>query len=206
VETWRTHQFRLERDAAGGVRLWLDLLLFDSVIRDCLSSHERELAQWRVHRRAANDDAGHEFAFLCYASEATHATMADLIASHAAVALLRETGTLRELRVKNDGTAVEATSDANWPPPLQQAWPHYISGVSRMALDLIDRVRSAPRPALDRVSFKDCEAYYTETESALDAIWTEWGSHAFFHHINAVFGYKPVVARPASVDGMLVRF
>ena len=40
---------------------------------------------------------------------------------------------------------IEDTSDASWSPVMQVAWPHYIMGVSRMWLEMIDQL-SVDRP------------------------------------------------------------
>ena len=153
-----------------------------------------------------DDAVGHEFTFLCYAVEDVHHTIDRSVTEHPALGFLRDTGLLREFLGSGSGSAIGATSDAAWPLPLQETWPYYIDGVSRMALELIDKLRTSPRPALDPSSIADCETYYMELMTRFNTVWHHWGSHAFFHHINAVFGYQPVVAQPRYVEGMLVVF
>lgn len=206
MESWRSHKLRLERSSDGRFRWWLDLLLLDTLVRDCIESRGTELTLWRIHRRATDDVAGHEFAFISYAPEDVHRALDVLIAGHAALRFLQNAGLLRELISSDDGSAIAATSAPTWPEPLKRAWPYYIDGVSRMALKLVDELRASPRPALDAFSAADCEAYYSKLMAQFNEVWHDWGSDAFLHHINAVFGYQPVVARPRSVDGMLAVF
>jgi hypothetical protein len=166
------------------------------------------LTLWRIHRRATDDADGHVFAFDCYAAQDVHEKIKRTITEHPAINFLRDTKLLRDSFPLEDdpadSSAIGAFSVKTWPGPLQEAWPYYIHGVSRMALELIEKLRPSPPPKLVEVSaFDGCKAYYVDLMGEFNAVWRNCGSDAFLHHINAVFGYCPVVAQPRQVDGML---
>lgn len=62
-------------------------------------------------------------------------------------------------------------------------------GVSRRWLDLVDRLAVAAKTdGVGRADGK--EAFYREVNKRLVGLWRDEGGHAFFHHLNAVFGYE----------------
>ena len=90
---------------------------------------------------------------------------------------------------------IKDTSDKRWPPSIQKSWPYYIMGASRMWLNLIAETR-AGLPGTDRfLSLQDNEALYREANAAITAMWEQKGRHAFLHHLNAIFGYEPVMVQ-----------
>jgi hypothetical protein len=103
------------------------------------------------------------------------------------------------LRVRYDDTAavkragIEATSDPNWSPILQKAWPYFIMGVSQTWLDLI--ARYAGDGGKKPMTVTEALAFYREIGLQVDATWKKEGGHAFLHHLNAIFGYGPVDLR-----------
>jgi hypothetical protein len=40
----------------------------------------------------------------------------------------------------------------------------------------------------------------------LNAFWQRSASHAFFHHINALFGYVPLITQPRQIQGLFASF
>ena len=72
---------------------------------------------------------------------------------------------------------------------------YYIMGVSQMALELMD---SSAHPDLAPESKETWEPYYSDLMNRMNKTWHDWGSHAFFHHINAIFVGEQVLARVRS--------
>ena len=88
---------------------------------------------------------------------------------------------------------VEDFSDPGWSPVLQRNWPSFIMGVSSLWLGLIDDAMAEPsgdsqgiRALLDR---------YRKADGQVSSIWYKEGQHALLHHLNALFGYKPMLIR-----------
>lgn len=206
MNNWYGHMFRIDRIDSANTRWWIDLFLFDTVIRDCLAANLKNLYMWRIHRRGKEDHTGHQFSFLYYSSPEVYDIMKSSIINHKTVEVLQGAHFLRDLLHSHKGIEIEATSDSTWSIPLQKAWPYYIMGVSQMALELIANLHDSSRTTLDVSSINDCEIYYTQLMTKLTNVWQNCGSHAFFHHINAVFGYMPVIAKPSYVAGMWASF
>lgn len=185
---------------------WIDLFLLDTVVRDFLSRNRTTINLWRFHRRFNTDEAGHQFSFILYTTREVSETIESFVSGHEAIAVLQQAKLLRARVQRNDGSEIEATCDKSWPLSLQQAWPYYIMGVSQMVLDLVDRLRTFPRPAFNGLSVKNYEDYYTNLMAELTNVWKNWGSHAFFHHMNAIFGYERLIARPREFSAFLGSF
>ena len=87
---------------------------------------------------------------------------------------------------------VEDTSDPNWSLTLQRNWPSFIMGVSALWLGLID-------DAMTNVAIHDDVSImieqYESVETAITNIWHNEGQHALLHHLNAIFGYEPLLIK-----------
>ena len=187
--TWRYVRFRLNRDDDDQVASFLDLLIADELFTDVLASHESGIRLWRFHRRWPKDATGHQFSFIFFAAPDVTEQVLSQIERAPLLDQLRADGHLREFRVDEAqaGRATDpaATSDTAWSTVIQQEWPAFIMGASRMWLGMVQTEAAA----LDHV-----EPYqrYTQVEEILDGMWFEEGNHAFFHHLSALFGYKPL--------------
>jgi hypothetical protein len=194
---WWNVSFRINWFQDQDPSMHIDLLIAHRIISPVLDRYRQNIVLWRFHRRAARDDAGHRFSFLFYTTAATARKIYAEIDSSAVLDRLQAEGVI--LKVDFDDTStikkpgVEDTSDRNWSPPLQKAWPYFIMGVSQTWLDLIalyaDDGRKKP------VSTAEMAAFYDEVAQEVEATWRKEGGHAFLHHLNALFGYGPVYLR-----------
>ncbi len=176
---------------------YVDLILAHRVISPVLDQYEKKISLWRFHRRAMRDQSGHQFSFIFYASRETaqkiyHAIrssrqLEELIAAHLV------------LNTIYDDTAVVlrpdlgATSDRKWSPEIKRAWPFYIMGVSRTWLNLIDEVSKETLKEKDLSSIEGLSEGYRKVNDIIEEKWRQEGGHAFLHHLNAIFGYEPLV-------------
>jgi hypothetical protein len=187
--TWRYVRFRLNRGDDGEVASYLDLLIADQLFADVLARHEEDMRLWRFHRRWPNDAAGHQFSFIFFATPAVTGQVLAEVQQHPLLRRLRADGHIREFRVDEAmdgrGTDPAATSDPAWSEVVQQHWPEFIMGASRMWVGLV-------RQEAERRNHLELYARYAEVEETLDGIWFEEGNHALFHHLSALFGYKPL--------------
>jgi hypothetical protein len=130
-------------------------------------------------------------------------TIESSLSHHPTIGILQAAGLLREVVCISSGSEIESSSDAKWPLPVQQAWPFYIMGASRMVLELVERLRTHPRPSYDDLPIEVYATYYMHIVELLTHTWQNHGRHAFLHHLNALFGYValevPTRSGPLSV-------
>jgi hypothetical protein len=187
--SWWYVRFRLARNADDDVDSFLDPLIADQLLSPAIAQYASQLALWRFHRRWPEDDTGHQFSFIFLAPSAVAASVIAQIGRDPLLNRLQADGHLVEYRV--DKTKVEppsdpaATSDRSWSPVIQREWPKFIMGASRMWLGLV-QTEAASHPGLEIYS------RYRKVEEALDELWYNEGNHAFFHHLSALFGYRPL--------------
>lgn len=86
---------------------------------------------------------------------------------------------------------VDATSDHHWSSDLQRNGPSFIMGVSSLWLGLIeDSFQGSPEDFADTHELLE---KYREIYPLVAETWKQEGQHALLHHLNAVFGYKPLI-------------
>ena len=186
---WWYLRFRFTRDSDGEVKSYLDPLIADQIMAPLLADSDDALPLWRFHRRWPEDTVGHQFSFVFFASETVAADLNERVGNAPLLGRLRTDGHLREYRLDRvEGRRARdraATSDRSWAPEIQRAWPVFIMGASRMWLALVHAQagKVAEQPLYDR---------YRAAEQALDDLWFREGNHAMFHHLSALFGYKPL--------------
>jgi hypothetical protein len=88
---------------------------------------------------------------------------------------------------------LEDTSDGNWSPTIRKSWPYFIMGVCEMWLNLIDELSKNTLAAQKRPSLKNLLASYQKTNETIKNLWQTGGGHSLLHHLNAIFGYEPVL-------------
>ena len=174
-----------------------DLLIAHKIVAPVFLQYKDRIYLWRFHRRATRDGAGHQFSFIFYASAQTAYQVFDTLRSNALLTEMAYTGRVIEEVYDNPDRItkprIKDTSDPNWPALIQKSWPYYIKGVSQMWLNLItETVADMPTPDAP-LSLDEYEELYKEVNATVTSLWENNGRHAFLHHLNALFGYKPLV-------------
>lgn len=176
----------------------LDLFVADRVVRPLVEAHHDQLPLWRVHRRAARDDAGHRFCLIFYATPQAAQQINREWANHPELQRLKEGGQLQAVRLddpaRNARPLLADASDPAWPAAIGKSWPYYIMGVSQMWLELISQMQTESRVTTNTTLQQQLEQYQRLQEQ-INQIWNAEGQHAFLHHLNAIFGYQPVLIR-----------
>ena len=186
---WRYVRLRLQRAQGGETNSYLDGLIADRVVRPLIEGYEDQLPLWRFHRRWSDDATGHQFSFIFFARPAVADALIARLEKDPLLRGLKSDGHLIEFRIDRLGpdraSDPAATSDAAWPVEIQREWPKFIMGASSMWLGLLgtEAGKHAHLALHER---------YQAVEHALDEMWFKRGNHAFFHHLSALFGYKPV--------------
>jgi hypothetical protein len=88
---------------------------------------------------------------------------------------------------------IESMSDPHWSQTLQRNWPSYIMGVCALWLGLIDDQMALVTTQNLHVS--GLLELYREADTAITSMWRKEGQHALLHHLNAIFGYEPLLIR-----------
>jgi hypothetical protein len=187
----------------------IDLLLAHQVISPILNHYREELALWRFHRRAAPDHIGHRFSFLFYTTRGAAEEVYSSLKSNVLLGTMSEAGIV--LRVVYDRLDqitkpnIEDTSDPTWPATIRKSWPYFIMGVSEMWLGAIAGI-AQPHIEEEPISLPKLLERYKEVNEGVTSLWQNHGRHAFLHHLNALFGYVPVVVPVDAAQALLMRF
>lgn len=192
---WWFVRFRMDRPAEE-TRWERDLLIAHRVASPLIAAHEGEIALWRFHRRSAEDKTGHQFSFLFFTTAGVADSINQVVLGDPLVRRMLANGVIQEVITDavdhNDHPNVGDTSDPKWSPIMQNTWPYYIMGVSRMWLAMIDQV-SRESGMADDATLGEMLAHYAQVNDAINHIWQQEGYHALLHHLNAIYGYKALV-------------
>ncbi len=196
---WWYARFAMNWPPDKGPSWCLDLLLAHLVVSPVLNQYGNEIVLWRFHRRAVRDQAGHQFSFIFYAPPETAREVFAMLQGNSWLKAIKDRGlVIRDTYDETDTISrpnLEDTSDRHWSPPIQKSWPFYIMGVSEMWLNLIREVASPAADDKAPSNLDDALALYERVNTSLEQMWQEEGQHAFLHHLNAIFGYQPLMVR-----------
>jgi hypothetical protein len=209
---WWQAAFRISSDKetkeAETEPLWhVDLFLAHSVIAPVLEKFSSDIRLWRFHRRAVSDATGHQFRFIFYSSAPAAGDILREIATSSLLAKARSAGFFIDETyddpIKSAKPAISDTSDDNWSIITQKAWPYYIMGASQTWLTMIDDIIKDNPPSPEATeSIENLIAYYGEVNKVVNTLWRDEAQHAFLHHLNAIFGYEPLLY----VEPRMLRF
>jgi hypothetical protein len=193
--SWWVYRFRIDWPEGVPADMTVDLLLAHAVVKPNLERFAPRLSYWRFHRRAARDEAGHQFSLLFYSDPATAEALYAALDANPVLAQVQNQGLVTRI-IKDDPQnpvrpGIADTSDPSWTPMLQRQWPAYIMGVSLLWLGLIDEA-VAELPPEQRAN-DDLLAVYRAADARVTGLWFKEGQHAFLHHLNAVFGYRELL-------------
>ena len=193
---WWYVRFKMAWPEGSEPAWYMDPLLADRVISPVLQQYSQNIVLWRFHRRAVRDHAGHQFSFIFYSSPETARSIYTSIAANSTLNQLTKHGMVINVSYDDTKTVakpdIEDTSDSKWSPNLQKAWPYFIMGTSKTWLDLIELNVQQSSADSESLSIEDLKTFYIGVNNSIDALWQKEGSHAFLHHLNAIFGYVPV--------------
>ena len=179
----------------------IDLFLAHRLIAPVIYRFSSEITLWRFHRRAARDDEGHQFSFTFYSSPALADQIFKELKSASLIAKMKRAGLLiQDIYDNTDRTTaphIADTSDGNWNPTIRKSWPFYIMGVCRMWLALIEEIAGDNPDQKKSSALRVMITRYLKVDDTIKTLWREQGCHSLLHHLNAIFGYEPVIIREA---------
>lgn len=174
------------------------LLIAEQLLLPVINEHQEQLPLWRFHRRAGRDGAGHQFSLIFYSDKTTAAQLSQEIDSAPLTQWLLDRDLIEKVRFNQRSpgqlSRLELTSDSDWPPEIQRSWPYFIMGASQAWLMLVQEL-SAENELPGEVDYQSLLLHYQEVDAQLNAQWREHGQHAYLHHLNAIFGYQPLLIR-----------
>jgi len=196
-EDWWDVDFTMSWDPGESPDTFLDALIADQICAPALASAGSRIRLWRFHRRHVRDAIGHRFRMRVY----TDAEGADKLYEHIRASSVLEwletdewvESVSMDRRERPEEPAIARASDANWPQAIQESWPWFIMGVSQAWLVLVKEV-SAERAYEGNSKWSLLDHYQNVNETINDQ-WRVFGQHAYLHHLNAIFAYKPLVIR-----------
>jgi hypothetical protein len=168
----------------------IDELLAHQVVRPVLLQHREQINLWRFHRRAARK-GGHRFSFIFYASPDLAARIYRELGSSSTLTKLLADATIDKYITEDVSKLtrpnIEDTSDRSWNEIIQKSWPYYIMGISEMWLDmivlLVDFNKDKVEPEIQ---------FFKHIHDSITGLWQYEGGHAYLHHLNGLFAYKPI--------------
>ena len=198
---WWSIVFRMRWDPEQTPDWYMDALLADQICAPALEDFGPQINLWRFHRRAADDVAGHQLNLLVYTDPLTAEALFARIRATSTLQWLETDGrivTVAKTRVERpELPPVSHTSDAGWPPEIQASWPWFIMGVSQTWLSLIQQVTA--REPFDDSSPGALLDYYQTVNEQVTVLWRDYGQHAYLHHLNALFGYQPLIIQETNL-------
>lgn len=200
---WWYARFKIFWPAGENPAWHNDLLLASRVIAPVLERHRGQIRLWRFHRRAAEDESGHQFSFIFYSGTRDARKIFESIKSSIVLDELKTAGLIIKEDYDDTGRiirpGIDGVSDKNWTLPLCRTWPYFIMGVSETWLALIQDFEKGGSPKPMRI--EEMDTFYSKIDKEVREVWAREGRHAYLHHLNAVFGYAPM-----RIGGTEVRF
>ena len=182
----------------GGAAAWhMDALIAHRVVAPILERYHDQIPLWRFHRRAARDKAGHRLSFIFYADSVSAQGVIAAVQNDSLVVELLQSGNIWRVSVDGNGqitkTGIGDTSDQSWSPIIRNTWPYFIMGVSKTWLEMVAVEADRRQSSTGVASIDDLIEQYRLIDDEVRQIWQTEGHHAFLHHLNAIFGYMPVI-------------
>jgi len=191
---WAQARFRFSWPEGQEPAFYKDALIAHRVVAPVLERNRDAIRLWRFHRRAARDKSGHQFSLLIYGSPRTVGAVFGMLRNDPTLQLLEEAGDIKEVRYENlsenDRPGIGDSSDTHWPDSIQDTWPWFIMGASRAWLALVDEAVKAENPPNQRADVQALRRMYRRADKRVRRQWREQAAHAYFHHLNALFGYE----------------
>ena len=185
MNLWIQYKFRFDHPPEW----WIDIYLIDTAFRKIIEKYNIQL--YRFHRRDADDGIGHQLSLFCYVTEIVLEKIKKDLFNDVSIKLLDENSMHKSKSIEIFNNDLNSTSDKNWSIELQYSWVYFINGVSKMLLDLISNIKNHKIPD----NLKDLKKSYNKINNELSLLYSVRGSHAFIHHISALFGYAPTILK-----------
>jgi hypothetical protein len=196
---WWYARFRMRWPENSEPSWYIDLLIAHRIVAPVICRHAGDISFWRFHRRAARDNEGHQFSLTFHSSpEIADKIFGSLKGNRLLKGLKRSGIIIKDIyddTTKPSAPGVEDTSDGTWDPAIRKSWPFFIMGVCQMWLSLIVKTAENLSGNEKSLSVEKSLVFYKRVNETVQTLWREQGCHSMLHHLNAIFGYDPVLVR-----------
>jgi len=193
---WWQLRFKLAWPGGEEPDFSLHPLIAEQLLLPVIVDYQTAIPLWRFHRRAGRSPAGHQFSLIFFSDETTASRIFQEIESNPLTGWLTEQGLIEKVSFDRRSDAelgrLGLASDPDWPVEMQRSWPYFIMGASQAWLMLVNEL-SVENPIAGTVEYPALLEHYREVDTKLNAQWREEGQHAYLHHLNAIFGYQPLL-------------
>jgi hypothetical protein len=194
---WWNQRFRMKWPEDKEPSWHTDMVLAHKIIAPILYEHKHNIDLWRFHRMAARDLWGHQFSFNFYTDTETASKICNALKSDKLLSRMKRSGVITEVLYECSDTIaspnIEDSGDAGWSYPVRKSWPYFIMGVCEMWLKLIEEMADNMPAGKKLKSLPQILAFYQDVNDTVKKTWQEEGGHSLLHHLNAIFGYEPVL-------------
>ena len=203
MQGWWYARFRIKWPENTEPSWHIDLLLAHKLLAPILDTYKSKITLWRFHRRANRDSEGHQFSLIFYTTSITASRIFNAIQSDPLLRKLKRSGVIiqdvYDDTNKNTLPNIGDTSDGRWNPAIKESWPHFIMGVCQMWLTLITIIAGNTPQTAKKPSLSKMIDFYRRVNGTIKTLWRDQGSHALIHHLNAIYGYEPVLVYEANL-------
>ncbi len=200
---WWTFKFKIPWPQQSDASWNVDLFIGHKIIGPIITKYEKHFSFWRFHRRAARDDKGHQFSFLFFSTMEVAKQVINEIESNSFTKELLDLNIVETVipgnTDSNDHPDIQELADPNWSPLVKKTWPHFINGVSQMWLTQINEIAQPNKGNTEDTNISSLLGSYNEINKVISSSWREEGRHAYLHHLNAIYGYEPLIIRDVSL-------
>jgi hypothetical protein len=201
MRKWHSIKFTIKWDGISAPKFFIDLIIMDLLVAPVIERFKSEFEVWRFHRRAIKDKRGHELSLLLYVESNEANEMFEQIASNNLFTLIKRNYLKSNIELESGPREIEGRGDNSWPEDINKVWPYYMTGVCNMFVNLIKEIKANRIEKIDvNNAQNEIEDYYEELGKEIAAKWFKYGSHAFLHHMGAIFGYELIFLRPRYID------
>lgn len=169
----------------------LHLMIAHEICSPLIEEYKFNIVLWRFHRLyiEKGEGAQNSFRFKIYGDTSLKESLLLKLSENPLVKELKKKRLLQKLEVDfSDGYRIRDDHDVNYPLLMKEIWPYYINGVSIAWLKAIQH--HCRFPNLMKADFWTRLDHYAKVIELIEDDWLLYARPAFFHHANALFGYK----------------
>ncbi len=194
IPVWRPIRFSIPWNGGEMPHWERDAFIAGALVEPVLLRYQEKILLWRFHRRAARDATGHQFSWILYAPDPVIVEIFETLQSQVLTQHALQSEIIKGVRLdpapEQARSSLAGMSDKAWPQDLQQAWPAFAMGSSLSWLSLL-MLNADNTGASGAETLEHSLALWSNAHSKLLKVWQSKASHAYLHHLNAIFGYEP---------------
>lgn len=177
---WTVAEINIKGDKA------IDYMVIDTTIRKLINKLGKN-TNWTFYRFSENkiEDKISSHGIQFKIENITISRVKKIIEKDSIIIKLMENAYIQEINYYEK----VSISDPIWPLTMRKNWPFFANGFCKMLLGLIGYyVQEYEINLYENIG--TIIDKYKMVDKSISILYNNWSSHAFFHHISAVFGYE----------------